>query len=303
MAEVSILIPAGGEQFLAKTVDDLLAKAAGDIEIIPVLDGAWPNPPLPDHKQLRIIHFGVHRGMRACLNAGAAIATGQWLMKIDAHCMVGEGYDEIMKKDCADNWVMTLRRWSLDAENWAIENNGKPPRDYHYLSSPYWSITSKDDYSMHGREWWQRIRERMDKPEFEVDETPSWQGSLWFMSRKHWDWLGGLDENLYGTFASEPQEIGNKTWLGGGAVMCSKKTFYCHLHKGSRYQHLWRMYGLVRKEIAEGHVRSALYWMNDQWSGRIHNMRWFVEEKFPGMPTWPTDQKEMDAVFEDARRR
>ena len=292
MSQLSILVTAGGETFLSKTVDDLFTKADGEIEVVVALDGVWPNPTLMDRPGLRIIHFGAHRGMRACLNAAAAVATGEWIMKLDAHCMVAEGFDEVLKRDCADNWVMIPRRYSLDAENWKIEENGRGPKDYHYLSCPEWSIRERDDYSMHGVEWKERTRERHNKPEYDIDETMSWQGSCWFMSRKHWDWLGGLSEFGYGTFAQEPQEIGNKTWLGGGKLMCNKKTWYAHLHKGKRYAHLWRMYQVVQQEIATGHEWSARYWMGNQWKERVHDLEWLID-RFSPVPTWTPHWKEL----------
>ena len=46
MSKVSVVIPSRGEQFLAPTVKDVLAKAAGNIEVIAVLDGYWPPTPL-----------------------------------------------------------------------------------------------------------------------------------------------------------------------------------------------------------------------------------------------------------------
>ena len=295
MAKVSVVIPAGDEPFLAQTVADVFAKAAGEIEVLVVLDGAWPRSLPEDHAGLKIIHFSEHKGMRACINAGAAVATGEWLMKTDAHCMFAEGYDEVLKRDCAPNWLMVPRRWSLDPENWCIEENRKGPRDYHYLSCPIWSIRERDDYSMHGMEWRERTKERYDKPEFEVDETMSWQGSCWFMAREHWERLGGLSEEGYGTFAQEPQELGNKTWLGpwDGRLMVNKRTWYAHLHKGKRYAHLWRQYPVTRAEIAAGHEWSARFWMENHWSKRSHDLEWLIE-RFAPVPTWPADWKEIN---------
>lgn len=295
--KVSVIIPSGQEQFLAQTVADLFRTASDQIEVIVALDGApltAPVPPLVEHPNLHVLQFGTRRGMRACLNAAAQVASAPWLMKTDAHCKFVEGWDA-MRTDCADNWVMIPRRYSLDAENWAIEQNGKGPRDYHYLSSPIWSIRERDDYSMHGLEWPQRTRERKDKPEYLIDEVMAWQGSCWFMSRAHWDRLGGLDETTYGTFAQEPQEIGNKTWLGpwDGRLMVNKAVWYAHLHKGKRYPHLWRMYQVTREEIAKGHVWSAGFWMNNKWEQRAHDLAWLID-RFGGggpggVPTWDAD--------------
>lgn len=284
MAKVSIIIPSRNEIFLAKTVEDLYAHAAGDIEVIVVLDGYWPDPPLPDYPNLVIIHNPIARGLRAANNAGAAIAKGEYLMKTDAHCMFAEGFDVTLVSDCADNEIVIPRRYSLDAENWTTKKD-RPAVDYHYLTCP---LTNKDGFSMHGQYWRERGQERRD---IEIDENPSFQGSCWFMSKKHFtDHLGGMSEDGYGTFCQEPQEIGNKTWLGpwGGRVMVNKRTWYAHLHKGKQYG---RGYRQDKNEILAGHNYSGEYWMYDRWAERAHDFEWLVD-RFPGMPTWPKNWRE-----------
>lgn len=299
MSLVSIVVPSRNERFLGKTVDDLLTKARGNVEVIAICDGYDPDPPLPEDARLRVVRFGAARGMRACINAGAAIARGGYLMKCDAHCMFAEGFDEVLKEDYAeDNWVLIPRRWSLDPENWAIEENGKGPRDYHYLSCPEWSIRERDDYSMHGLEWPERTKARQGRPEYDVDETMSWQGSMWFMSRSHWRRLGdGMSEDGYGTFSQEPQQIGLATQLGGGAIMVTKHTWYAHLHKGKRYG---RGYHQDGGEIGRGHDYSARYWMSNAWPDRVHNIEWLVDRFWP-VPTW--DQSWIDQARAEGRVR
>jgi glycosyltransferase involved in cell wall biosynthesis len=282
---LSVLVPSRTERFLTQTVNDVLAKASGPIEVVVALDGYWPDPPLPDRKNLRIVHLGRAQGMRACLNAAAAVARGEFVMKTDAHCLFAPGFDEVLKAECDDDWIVIPRRYSLDAENWKILETGKSPVDYHYLSSPQWSIKYRDDYSMHGLEFRERARERKDNPAYDVDETMSFQGSCYFMTRRHLDRLGPLEEGGYGTFAQEPQERGNKTWLGGGRVMTNKKTWYAHLYKGKQYG---RMYTQDKPEIAAGHEWSARYWMQNQWPDRIHDLAWLIDRFWP-VPDWPAD--------------
>ncbi|PJE65244.1 hypothetical protein COU91_02700 [Candidatus Saccharibacteria bacterium CG10_big_fil_rev_8_21_14_0_10_47_8] len=144
---VSIIIPSRSQQFLQQTVDDLLAKAEGEIEIIVILDGYWPNPVLKDDARVVILHHGlVHDnvGMRGSINTGLDIARGEYIMKIDEHCMVDQGYDAKLAADCEDNWVVIPRRYRLDAENWKVIEDGRPPIDYMH-------IDNKDDY-LHGSE-------------------------------------------------------------------------------------------------------------------------------------------------------
>ena len=93
MAKTSVLIPARNERFLAPTVDDLFNKAEGEIEVIVFLDGYKPDPPLQERPGLKTIHSPKPAGMRPAINACASVASGKYLMKVDAHCMFGEGFD------------------------------------------------------------------------------------------------------------------------------------------------------------------------------------------------------------------
>lgn len=281
---LSIIIPARNEPFLSKTILDILQKAKGDYEIIAVLDGAWPidqvrehwwAPAIVEDPHVHYIHKTTSIGMREAINAAVAVSRGQYILKTDAHCMFDEGFDEILKRDIEDNWVVIPRRKRLDAELWAIQNVGKPDVDYEFLGSPEYQGAK-------GSIWTERIQERVGKPEFDIDENLSFQGSCWVMSRKHFDWLGGLQEQGYGTFVREAQEIGLKTWLGGGKVMTNKKTWYAHLHKGKTYG---RGYYLDKYKMIEGEKYCDDFWFNNRWSERKYDLAWLIERFMP-VPTW-----------------
>lgn len=292
MPKVSVLIPARNERFLVPTVRDVLAKAAGDLEVVVILDGYWPTPPLPDDPRLKILHFGDARGMRPALNAAAQIATGTHLMKLDAHCMVAEGFDvQLLGDYVEDNWIMIPRRYALDPEAWTIDtSNRKYPVDYHYLSYPF-ERPGDPKCGMHGTAWTDR---REARHTLLIDAEMSSQGSCWFMSRRHWDWLGPMEIDKYGNFIQEMQELGLKTWLGGGALMVTKRTWYAHLYKGTRYGRGYTMGGT-------NHQRGAAfcidYWMHDRWDAAIHPLRWLIE-RFAPVPSWPAD---LDVAFRTAR--
>ncbi len=287
MARVSVILPARNELFLSRTVQDLLTQAAGDIEVIAMLDGAWANPMLPEDPRVKVIHFGVAQGMRACINAGARVATGQYLMKLDAHCAVGPGYDAILQADCADNWVVVPRRGSLEPDTWSRQQPEKAWIDAHFLSYPY---QRPEDWScgLHGDVWKARAAARADVL---IDEEMSSQGSCWFMPKAYWERQGELDEAHYGTFAQEFQEIGLRTWLGDGQVMVNKQTWYLHLHKGTRFG---RGYSMDGARQAEGKAFCTAFWMEDRpFPGRQHSLRWLIE-RFGPVPSWPAD---LDQAF------
>lgn len=291
MSKVSVLIPSRNERFLTPTVNDIFAKASGDIEIIVSLDGYWPD----DWKQLqdkhgaklRPIHKGTPEGMRAGINDAAAIATGEYLMKSDGHCMFAEGFDEVLKADCEDDWVVVPRRYRLDAENWKIQEDGKIPIDYHYLSWPY---EKPEEIGMHGNKWDRRSRERAD---ILIDDEMSSQGSCWFTKKTHFERLGGLPHEGYGQFVQEFQQIGNKTWLSGGRVVVNKKTWYAHLHKGKA---MGRGYFIDKRGMIKGTHWSADYWINNRWPDAKYGIEWLVEKFNP--PGWPDDWQYQRRVWE-----
>lgn len=280
---LSIIIPARNEIFLHKTILDILKKAKGPIEVIPVLDGYWCSPDeIIDDSRVSYLHFGAARGMREVINAAARKAKGKYLLKCDAHVMFDEGFDEKLKADVPiynrnlGGWIVIPRRKRLDAENWCIQDVGKPDVDYEYLSSPA-------DDGAKGNIWTQRAIDRLNNPQYEIDENMTFQGSCWFMTRDHYlNGLGGMSEVGYGTFVREAQEIGLKTWLMGGRVLINKKTWYAHLHKGPKYG---RMYFLNKKEIEAGNAYCDDYWFNNRLGSAIHDLAWLIERFMP-VPTW-----------------
>ena len=285
---VSIVIPARNEQFLQNTVTELLTKAQGPIEIIVTLDGYWPNPPLKDDPRLKLVHRGTAQGMRPGINSAVAASSGEYIMKIDAHCMVDEGYDIKLKADCENNWIVIPRRKRLDAENWCIQDVGKPDVDYECLSFP----DNPADYGgpgFNGRIWTQRIVERKDKSEYDIDDDMSGQGSSWFMKREYFDFLELMDTEKFGPFWNEMQELGFKTWLSGGALKINKNTWYAHLHKGKKYGRGYNMSGSWLKQGAS----FTKSWMNnDAWHKQTLPFSSMIERFWP-LPGWPENWKNL----------
>ncbi len=287
---ISVVIPSRNEVFLQQTVRDLLSKAEGEIEVIVNLDGYWPNPQLEDDPRLRLIHRGEAQGMRAGINSAVAIARGQYILKSDAHCMFDQGWDTKLLADMEDNWVVIPRRKRLDAENWAIQDVGKPDVDYEYLSFP----DDPADFGgkgLNGKIWTERARERAD---ILIDDNISFQGSCWFMKRDYFYELELMDEGNYGTFWNEAQEIGLKCWLSGGRVVTNKKTWYAHLHKGKKHG---RMYSLDHSQLPIGATYTKKWMTDSAWDKQTLPFTWLIE-KFMPLPGWPEDWKEQIKVIQ-----
>lgn len=219
---ISVIIPTYRDPFLQRTIDSLLENASGNVEIIPVLDGYIPNKPIKPHPQVKPIKLNKNQGMRATINAGIAKARGNFIMKCDSHCLFGPAYDKILSENCAENWLVIPRRYSLDEANWQRDEK-RPKRDYHYLTFPV--KTKSYGICISNQDWIHRTLQRTD-PKYDIDDTMTFQGSCWLANKKYFmKQVGFLDDsrNTYGPWAGDYLEIGLKYWLGGAEVKVIKK--------------------------------------------------------------------------------
>jgi glycosyltransferase involved in cell wall biosynthesis len=283
MPKISIIIPNRNELFAQKTIEDILIKAKGDIEIIMVLDGFWPDPQIPDYKRVTFFHKGKTQGMRAAINSGVAIAKGDYIMKLDGHCMLDEGFDLKLLADMQDDWIVVPRRKRLDAEKWEVQDVGKPDVDYEYLSFP----DNPSDFGgpgLNGRIWTQRILERKD---ILIDETPASQGSAWFMKKDYFNKLGLMDDQKWGPFWCESQELAFRSILTGGKYMVNKKTWYAHLHKGKKYG---RGYNMKNGWLTQGRNMAMRFFAGERvWEDQKYPLSYLIE-KFMPMPGWTQEE-------------
>lgn len=290
---LSIIIPSRSPEFLQKTIDDLLQKAEGAVEIIVILDGIWPEKYDWSDKRIRVIHHGtIHNsnGMRDSINMGVALAEGEYLMKIDEHCMVDQGYDKKLIAESQDNIMQVPARKRLDAEKWEIVNDGRPDIHYMKVDYPYAKHYQKTE-GLHGSIDKERFFERKD---ILIDDIMTMQGSCYFFPRKLWDEvIGELDSVNYGTFTAEAQEINFKIWLSGNRCVVNKKTWIAHLHKGSRgkrYSFSNLQYRKHEEDMERGRLYCIDFWVNNKWDKRVHDFEWLIEKFWP-IPGWPEDWK------------
>lgn len=122
MAELSILIPARNEIFLAQTIENVLANIEGDTEVIAICDGNWPDPPVKDHPRVTLVHHTVPIGQRAGTNEAAMISRAKYVMKLDAHCAVAPGFDVALMADIEPDWTVIPRMYNLHAFDWVCPN-------------------------------------------------------------------------------------------------------------------------------------------------------------------------------------
>jgi len=277
---VSVIIPARNEAYLQKTIRELLDKSTGDIEVIAVLDGYWPDELIEDPRVI-YIHFSESRGMREAINQGVSIAKGDYILKTDGHCMFSKGYDEVLKADCKKDWVVVPTRKRLDPVKWEVIDDPRPDINYLYLAYPE-DKSVWGGKGIQGKEW-RDMNAREDlQSELTVD-LMTFQGSCWFMSKDYFHYLELMDETNYGEFAKESQEIGLKAWLSGGRVIRNKKVWYAHWHKTEG-----RGYSLKRDQWDKGTEYTNKWMEGKPWHKQTRDIKWLIKHFWP-VPTWPDE--------------
>lgn len=217
---LSVIIPSYKDPLLNKTIASLLENAEGEIEIIAVLDGYWPETPASSDERVKFLHLGKNRGMREAINAGIAISRGEYIMRTDEHCSFGKGYDVILTSDLEPNWIVTPRRYFLDPVKWELMDI--PPVDFMKLK-----IVNVGE----GVSKFSGV-EAPGKDNEPIQESMAIQGSCWIMRRDWWDKvIGQLQTEGYGPHYQDSHEMVFKTWKAGGKLMVNKNTWHAHKHR------------------------------------------------------------------------
>lgn len=269
--------------FLQPTIDSLIEKAEGEIEIIAVIDGDWPKIPIKDDSHVILIHHG-RRGAFNAISEAARIAQGKYIMKCDAHCLFDKGFDVKLAADCEPNWLSVPTRYSLDPEKW------KRKPDKKVINAMYICVPNEKP---EGEKFWEvgfsgvvwkGYEEKRNRKDILIDDLMTFQGSCWFMHRDYYFKINCNDEkvNETFTFGREAQDLGCKVWLSDGRVIRNKKTWYAHWHKGKEYG---RGYYLSRKRLQRRHEFIVDYWMNNKWPGQKKKIKWLID-KFAPVPGW-----------------
>lgn len=230
--KLSVVIPSYKDPLLIKTIDSILgASELGDrLEIIAVLDGYWPSFDLRIDPRVRYVHLGGNRGMRGAINAGVAVARGEFIMRTDEHCLYAPGFDKAMTDVCQPNWIMTARRFFLDPVKWQ-------PMDLPHVDYEKLVIQGEPGgvQKFAGQRWPRRARTRAHKT---IDETMAMQGSFWIMPRAWWQQvIGELQTEGYGPLYQDSHEMVFKTWQAGGKLVLHKGTWFAHKHRSFSRTH------------------------------------------------------------------
>jgi len=304
--DLSVIIPARCEEFAVNTVNDVLDKARASTEVILVLDGAWADPVIPDRPGLHIVHLATPIGQRAATNLGARMSHAEYVMKLDAHCSLDEGFDVKLMEDCQPDWTMIPMLYNLHAFDWKCLGCGKQtyqgtrPKDCKCGGTEFemvilWKpkegkgpyVSWRFDNQMQFKHW----RKHCKRPEAQGDfvETLSFAGPCFFIHRdRYWE-LDGCDE-AHGSWGQFGTEWACKSWLSGGKLITTRKTWFAHLFRTGNFKGAFDggssfPYPISGNAQERAKVYSRDLWLNDRWPKAIHPLKWLVD-KFKPVPDW-----------------
>lgn len=291
--------------FLRRTVEDVLAHAQGDTEVIAVLDGAWADPPLADHPRVQLIYRPQPIGQRAAVNLAARISTAKYVMKLDAHCSVDAGFD--LKLMAADQELgrpdvtQIPAQFNLHAFNWRCRACGtetyQGPTPTSCVSCSmgpfervmYWDLNAGGVNGKHRRtEFWRfdhdlhfqysgpRLK---DQRHAELADVMSSVGACFFMRRSRFVEIGGLDE-AHGSWGNFGTEIACKSWLSGGLHIVNRRTWFAHLFR-TQGADFGFPYPNPHAAVERARAHSRDIWLNNRWPNQTRPLSWMVDHFSP----------------------
>lgn len=302
MTDLSILIPARNEMFLRRTIEDILTNIEGDTEIIAVLDGAWAEPPIPDHPRVTLVFHPSPIGQRAATNEAARLSSARYVMKVDAHCAFDRGFDVKLMADCQHDWTVIPRMYNLHAFDWVCTDCGgrtyQGPKRCEKCQGEnvemdlVWKprLNRRTDFARFDRDlhfqYWGAY-ERRPQAQAEIADVMCFVGAAFFMERSRYFELGGLDEG-HGSWGQMGVEISCKSWLSGGRQVVNKKTWFAHLFRtqpGFGFP-----YPITHAEQEAARTYSRRLWQGNGWDRAVHPLRWLID-RFSPVPDWDTPRK------------
>lgn len=309
--KLSILIPARREEFLARTVQDLIENTTDQTEILVGLDGDWSNPSIPQHPRVNIIYVSESIGQRAMTNLLCKLSKAKYVAKVDAHCSFDKGFDRKMIeafKETGDNVVMVPVMRNLHCFDWVCkcgfshyQDKGSmcPECKQEMTKKMIWEPrrgTRNYSYCFDAEPHFQYHSAYRNTQAFkdggDLTESMSLQGSFFMMTREKY-WELNICNEAFGSWGSQGIEVAVKMWLSGGRVICNHRCWYSHMFRTKQANGFGFPYPQSGKQIDSAKKMAKDLFFNNKWDKAVKPLSWLVERFMP-VPGWT--QEEVDKL-------
>lgn len=289
MRNLSIIIPSRNEEFLQRTIDEALGKSELDTEVLVGLDGWYTY--LKPNKRMSVYCTNEPVGQRAMMNRLVEMSEAKYVMKLDAHCSLSQGYDKNLIKDGGEDVTIMPCLMNLRPYEWVCKNkhriyqNKKPNacvqcKETEFEKDIIWQIQPKPVCNTFYLDRNLVFQYHPEQSPDVINETMALQGSGFLMSRKKYWELGVCDEE-YGSWGQQGAEVALKTWLSGGRVLCTKNAYMGHWFRQSDEF----PYERDMKQVDRANERCKEIFLNDAWPKATRKLAWLVN-KFKPLPSW-----------------
>lgn len=303
--DLSILIPARNEEFLSRTIEDILSNIEADTEIIVVLDGAWAKPSIKHNARVNVVYLPVSIGQRAATNLACRLSKAKYVMKVDAHCAFDKGFDRKLIEGMQDNWTVVPVMRNLHVFDWVCsctvrmyQDKGStcPGCGKKMEKEMLWQPrrgTRNYSYCFDTEPHFQYFSAYRETDEFKkgamvgLTESMSLQGSAFMLTRERY-WALNICDESFGSWGSQGIEVAVKTWLSGGKVICNHSTWYAHLFRTKQANGFGFPYPQSDKQIQSAKKKARDMFFGNKWDGAIRPLSWLVERFMP-VPGWTQD--------------
>lgn len=239
--KLSVIIPSLNEEWLGKTIQDVIEHSNEDTEIIAVLDGWEPDFRLPKSERLKVIRNEITKGQRAAQNIGVKESTSDFVMKCDSHISLSQGFDKVMIEimEANPDIVLVPALGNLHVYDYICPKGhrtyqGKVDKcsqcDSKELTKELvWKVSSK----LYSDFYFDKdlIFQFGDVDNFEMlHETKAIQGSCFIVSRDNY-WIWELCDELWGSWGQQGYEVYTKTIRNGGKVFSTRRAFMGHFFR------------------------------------------------------------------------
>ena len=287
--DLSILIPARNEEFLSRTIEDILEHSEADTEVIVVLDGKWAEPVIKDDPRIVIVYVPESIGQRAATNLACRLSKAKFVMKCDAHCSFDQGFDRKLIEVMQDDYTLIPTMKNLHAFDWVCTCGFRHYQDKGQ-ECPKCKVPMTKEMVWQPRRGTRNYAYCFDsEPHFQyakwpdggnLTETMSIQGSCFMMTReKYWE-LNICDESL-GSWGSQGIEVACKTWLSGGKVMCYHDTWYAHMFRTKPENSFGFPYKQNHDQVQSAKMTVKDLFFKNQWDKQIYPLSWLLEKFWP----------------------
>lgn len=326
--DLAVIIIGRREEFQARTIEGVLANKRGKTQVIAVLDEKWSDPGIKDHPDLTVLKLGIANGQRKATNLGARLANARFFMKLDAHCIVSEGFDlELLKafKELGEDIVQIPKLYNLHAFNWKCKKCGN---EWYQSPTPtqcqnsgegkgrnmdcdskefervmIWQPRKNRDsecYRFDTTLHFQYARHDAKKQKGDYIETMSAQGSCFVVKAdNYWKWK--LSDEEFGSWGQQGTEVACKTWLSGNRLITNRLCWYAHLFR-TQGGDFGFPYPQDNKQVEHARKYSRDLFFNNKWEHQIRPLSWLVE-KFPQEDWYDPKNKEiLNRVLEAGKK-